>query len=224
MEHFGSPFIVAVVLYGVIVWGFLDAFERNGKAFLEFLFSSLLGAVCGWGFAYLASISHSHMDYRLFYSAAMFCFFAFPLLGFTIIQVFHWWTGGSAERSKRREKARILRTNNRTIDVTCPNCGQFYRVNSVHGGSTQACQCGNAVSIPTYAEFSEKLIDQNANNQVTVETPSKQEPEYCDLETAITFFASKKSRIENLDIDEDEKELLLIRLQEKKENALEQLI
>ena len=47
---------------------------------------------------------------------------------------------------------------------------------------------------------------------------------YHDLETAITFFSNKAKRIDALDIDEDEKEMLQMKLQEKKERAMEQYV
>ena len=71
------------------------------------------------------------------------------------------------------------------------------------------------------AERERQQKERNARRRLEAE---KNTPEYSDLETAISFFSKKAKKINELDIDEDEKEMLLIKLQEKKEQAMEEYV
>ncbi len=67
-------------------------------------------------------------------------------------------------------------------------------------------------------------------NSSESKTPTSEEqskapgPDYHDLESAIMYFNGKAQKIDELPINEDEKEMLLIKLQEKRERVLDDFI
>jgi hypothetical protein len=137
------------------------------------------------------------------------CVYILPVALYLSLAIFRRWASGSSKRAfKKAEKL-----NDRQIEVVCDHCGGFYQVNSIYGGSTQKCQCGNDLLIPMYAEYVK-------DRPVLKTQSSSDQPDYNDLESAIEHFSFKAKRIQNLDIDEDEKEMLLMKLQEKKEQAV----
>jgi hypothetical protein len=72
-----------------------------------------------------------------------------------------------------------------------------------------------------------ELLQQVEDQQREAELASQlktRNSNYHDLESALVYYSKRAQRIEGLDLDEDEKEMLLMRLQEKKETAMEQYV
>jgi hypothetical protein len=140
---------------------------------------------------------------------------------------------GKAKRAKRyykanpaeRKRMRLESKNDKYILLTCEACGVCHRMNSVYGGTNRICQCGAKFTCPTYADYIEANPPEPEVNDSPVEEPkTTSPPEYHDLESAILFFNEKKEKIDQLPINEDEKEMLLMKLQEKRERILDELI
>jgi len=141
---------------------------------------------------------------------------------------FDYLSADAATRERMRRKAReeeLLETNDKWISVLCRACGFQHRINSIYGGDTRVCDCGASFETPNYVDYME------AKKQKEKETQSKlqqqeQEPEekFHDLQSAIYYFKKKSEEINQLPINEEERELFMMKLNEKRERVLEELL
>ncbi len=136
-----------------------------------------------------------------------------------------------ADKERRRQLTeekkllKIAESNDRWVEMECANCGIGLKVNSVFCGKPRQCfTCNHVFTVPTFAEYLRDKPPTPDPQPQLAEAPAENQPDYHDLESAILYFNGKAQKIDKLPINEDEKEMLLIKLQEKRERILDEFI